>query len=206
MQRSYTSLDLILHSFGKMLSQNHQKTIKSIRSEENLSLADQKLSANLMRINHAGEVCAQGLYLGQALFIQNKILKQDLLEAALEEGEHLRWCHSRLLELNSHPSYLSPLWYMGSLSIGLIASAFGDAVSLGFLEETEQQVIAHLDSHLEKLPKNDLKTRAIIEKMKEEEAMHALKAKEAGSCPLPWPIPNCMRWTARIMTNTSYYI
>jgi ubiquinone biosynthesis monooxygenase Coq7 len=170
-------------------------------AEPLLNLKEVQLSASLMRVNHTGEVCAQALYLGQSFVTQNPSLKKLFKEAAHEEADHLHWCETRLEELSSHTSYLNPLWFTGSLFIGTCAGLLGKRFSLGFLAETENQVFAHLASHLEKLPKADTKSRKIVKTMQEEEAAHAKTAIEHGGSELPLPIKEGMRFMAKIMTN-----
>lgn len=162
--------------------------------------------AGLMRVNHAGEIAAQGLYHGQALTARSPETRAALLQAAAEEGDHLAWCRDRLDELGSRPSLLGPLWYAGSVAIGALAGLAGDRMSLGFMAETERQVEGHLESHLARLPPDDLRSRAIIEQMKVDEAGHGQSALAAGAAPLPDPVPQAMRLTARIMTGTAYWI
>ncbi len=162
--------------------------------------------AGLMRVNHAGEIAAQGLYHGQALTARSAETRAALQRAALEEGDHLAWCRDRLDELGSRPSLLNPLWYAGSVAIGALAGLAGDRLSLGFMAETESQVEGHLDSHLEKLPQEDLRSRAIVEQMKLDEVGHGRSALAAGGTPLPEPVPSLMRLGARIMTGTAYWI
>ena len=171
-----------------------------------LSVAEKKHVAGLMRVNHAGEVCAQGLYQGQALTAQLTQVKQQMADAAEEETDHLAWCEQRLRDLDSQPSVLNPLWYVGSLMIGALAGLAGDRFSLGFVAETELQVSAHLQKHLENLPAEDEKTRAILEKMQEEEAHHADIAKQAGAAPLPAFIKQVMHGVSKVMTKTSYHL
>lgn len=174
--------------------------------KNNLTTAEQTKSAGFMRVNHCGEVCAQALYQGQALTARDPIIKAKLKQAALEENDHLDWCESRVKQLNSHTSYLNPLWYMGSLSIGVIAGIAGDKWNLGFLAETEKQVSAHLQSHLEKLPYQDYQSRAIVSQMKIDEEQHATTAIESGAYNLPPVIKNSMKITGKIMTTIAYYI
>lgn len=162
--------------------------------------------AALMRVNHCGEICAQALYQGQSLAAKNQQNKKILQKALNEEKEHLAWTKKRIKELNSHTSVLNPIWYVGSLVIGLSAGLFGDHVNLGFLEETENQVCAHLASHLAKLPKKDKKSRAIIAQMLLDEKKHALLAKKLGAKPLPAFIKKTMSRVAKIMTTSSYYL
>lgn len=162
--------------------------------------------AGLMRVNHAGEICAQALYQGQALTATLGSIKQQMKEAALEEIDHLAWCEARLNELDSQPSVLNPLWYTGSFFLGAMAGLVGDKVSLGFVAETERQVTAHLQEHLLKLPKEDLKTKAILQTMQEDEAQHACQAIEAGAVELPWFIKGLMSAISKVMTKSSYYL
>jgi ubiquinone biosynthesis monooxygenase Coq7 len=162
--------------------------------------------AGLMRVNHAGEIAAQGLYHGQALTARTPATRAAFEKAAAEEGDHLAWCRDRLDELGSRPSLLGPLWYAGSVAIGALAGLAGDRMSLGFMAETERQVEGHLDSHLARLPPDDLRSRAILEQMKADEAGHGRTALAAGGAPLPVPFPQAMRLTARIMTGMAYWI
>lgn len=177
-----------------------------IHPHPTLSKQEQKQCAGLMRVNHTGEVCAQALYLGQSITAHTHTLRHAFNEAAQEESDHLSWCEQRLSELNSHKSYLNPLWFTGSLFIGTCAGLAGDKWSLGFLAETEQQVFKHLESHLEKLPMADEKSRAIIRQMQKEEAEHAKTAIYHGAAELPFLIKISMRWTAKIMTGLAYHI
>ena len=167
---------------------------------------DERRSAGLMRINHSGEVCAQALYFGQALSAREAAVNEQMIQAANEETDHLAWCHDRLLELNSNTSVLNPLWYIGSFTIGAVAGAAGDRWSLGFVTETECQVEAHLEGHLETLPKGDLRSRAIIEVMAKDEARHAQNARQAGGVDLPEPIKRVMASTAGLMRWLAYRV
>jgi len=172
----------------------------------NLSSAERVESARLMRINHAGEVAAQGLYQGQALTARLTQVRDQMQRAAQEENDHLQWCRQRCEELGSHTSYLDPLWYLGSLAIGAAAGALGDKWSLGFVAETERQVVRHLDGHLQRLAQHDEKSRAILEQMKNDELQHATNAIAAGAAELPSPIKRAMNKVSRIMTGASYWI
>ena len=174
--------------------------------EANLSDAERELAGRLMRINHAGEVAAQGLYEGQALTAKLPEVREKMERAALEENDHLAWCETRIAELGSHKSYLNPFWYAGSLTIGALAGLAGDRWSLGFVNETEKQVVRHLDEHLSRISEKDRKTRAILEQMKVDEAHHATTALHAGGAPLPWPIRRVMRLTAKVMTGVAYWV
>ena len=174
--------------------------------EAELSANQRRLVAGLMRVNHAGEVSAQALYQGQALTAKLSEVRSKMERAALEENDHLTWCEQRLTELDSHASVLNPLWYAGSFAIGAAAGWAGDKWSLGFVVETEKQVVRHLEEHLERLPPQDHKSRAILEQMQEDEAHHATTALQAGSADLPKPVKQLMRLTSKLMTTTAYYI
>jgi ubiquinone biosynthesis monooxygenase Coq7 len=168
--------------------------------------AERRSTASLMRVNHAGEIAAQGLYHGQALTARNPATRALLEQAAREESDHLAWCEQRLKELNDRPSLLDPLWYAGSFAIGALAGVAGDRRSLGFVAETERQVERHLDGHLEQIPPGDARSRAIIEQMRADERAHGDSARAAGGESLPKPVQSLMRTTARIMTTTARWI
>lgn len=170
-----------------------------------LNHRDKKHIAGLMRVNHAGEVCAQALYQGQALTAQLTHIKTQMNQAAVEEIDHLAWCEERLSELGSKPSILNPLWYCGSIFLGALAGMAGDKISLGFVAETERQVTSHLQKHLQSIPTEDKKTKAILEQMQEDEEHHAAQAVAAGAAELPYPIKQLMNTVSKIMTRTSYY-
>jgi len=159
-----------------------------------------------MRVNHAGEIAAQALYHGQAMVARTAATRDLLLKAASEETDHLAWCETRLKELDSRPSLLNPLWYAGSFAIGAVAALLGDRASLGFVVETERQVEGHLDEHLVRLPPEDLRSKAILETMRNDEIAHGLTAKNAGGAELPAPVRMLMRGTAQFMTSTAYWI
>ncbi len=171
-----------------------------------LSEPEQQQSARLMRVNHCGEVCAQALYQGQALVSRNPVIKEKLAQAAIEENDHLNWCANRINELGSHTSYLNPVWYAGSLFLGVVAGCAGDAWNLGFLAETEKQVVKHLETHLQQMSLHDYKSRKIIEQMRDDEMKHATVAMEAGAKELPEVIKKLMALTSKIMTKTSYWV
>ena len=158
-----------------------------------LSEAERRHAAGLMRVNHVGEVCAQALYQGQALFARDPAIRAQLDEAAREEEDHLAWCAQRLQELNDRPSLLNPLWYAGAFAIGALAGRLGDKISLGFVAETERQVEHHLDGHLDKLPEQDTRSRAIVAQMRDDEIRHGDNAREAGGIDLPEPVRQAMR-------------
>ncbi|MCO5761739.1 MAG: 2-polyprenyl-3-methyl-6-methoxy-1,4-benzoquinone monooxygenase [Chromatiaceae bacterium] len=167
---------------------------------------ERRLAARLMRVNHSGEVCAQALYQGQALTAQLEAVRDRMERAAVEENDHLAWCGARLQALDSHPSVLNPLFYAGSFAIGALAGKAGDRWSLGFVVETEHQVVEHLNSHLDRLPADDRQDRAILEQMKEDEARHATQALAAGGARLPLPVRLLMKGVAKVMTGTSYWV
>jgi 3-demethoxyubiquinol 3-hydroxylase len=171
-----------------------------------LSPDERRRAAALMRVNHAGEIAAQALYHGQAMAARSDTTRRMLLDAAREETDHLAWCESRLEELQSRPSLLNPLWYAGSFFIGALAALAGDRTSLGFVVETERQVEGHLDDHLGRLPATDLRSRAIVQQMRTDEATHGANARAAGGAELPGPVRALMRHTARIMTGTAYWV
>ncbi|HFB65552.1 MAG TPA: 2-polyprenyl-3-methyl-6-methoxy-1,4-benzoquinone monooxygenase [Aeromonadales bacterium] len=171
-----------------------------------LSAEEKKHVAGLMRINHCGEVCAQALYQGQALTARLPEVRDKMDRAAMEENDHLAWCRKRVTTLGSKTSVLDPLFYAGSFAIGALAGLAGDKWSLGFVAETEKQVVKHLDEHLQALPQQDKKSHAILSVMKEDELHHATNALEAGGAELPQPIKQLMQLTSKLMTKTTYHI
>jgi ubiquinone biosynthesis monooxygenase Coq7 len=175
-------------------------------AESELTIAQKRHSAALMRVNHTGEVCAQALYNGQALTAHNAHTAAALRQASAEETEHLAWCEKRIKELGGRTSLLNPLWYAGSFALGALAGAIGDRWSLGFLAETEHQVGRHLQSHLAKLPQPDAKSRAIIQQMQRDEAQHAATATAQGGAILPAPVQVAMQISSKVMTQTTYYL
>lgn len=174
--------------------------------EADLSEADRRHAAALMRVNHCGEVCAQALYQGQALASGSESLRDALDGAAREEADHLAWCEGRIRELGGRLSALNPVWYAGALTLGFAAGKLGDAWNLGFLAETEHQVEHHLQGHLHRLTESDARTRAIVEQMKQDEAGHADTARRLGARPLPASAITTMRLAARVMTTSSYWV
>ncbi|MEL0034931.1 MAG: 2-polyprenyl-3-methyl-6-methoxy-1,4-benzoquinone monooxygenase [Gammaproteobacteria bacterium] len=178
----------------------------STHNEAELSEAERKHVAGLMRINHCGEVCAQGLYQGQALTARLPEVRDKMEQAAAEENDHLAWTANRVSEMDSHLSLLNPLFYLGSVAIGAAAGLAGDKWSLGFVAETEQQVVKHLESHLDKLPEQDQKSRAILQVMRDDELSHATTAIEHGASELPTPVRSIMNLTSKLMTKTTYWI
>ncbi len=173
---------------------------------EKLSQKEKNISIQLMRINLAGEVAAQALYRGQAMVCKDPEIKKHLIEAGEEETDHLIWCKKRLEELNGRGSIFNPVWYAGSFAIGAIFGNLGEKTSLGFVEETEKQVVAHIDKHLEKISGNDLETIEILKTMREDDDLHAQQASENGGESLQTPTKKIMSLTAKVMTSTSAYI
>ena len=174
--------------------------------ESSLSDAEKQQAAALMRVNHSGEICAQALYQGQALTAKDPVVQQKLQQAAQEETEHLAWTAHRVQELGGHLSVLNPFWYTGSLAIGAFAGLLGDKWNLGFLSETEQQVGAHLQSHLDRLPAQDEKSRAIVAQMYTDEVGHSDMAVSLGGMPLPKPVQLAMKLNGKVMTTAAYYV
>jgi ubiquinone biosynthesis monooxygenase Coq7 len=174
--------------------------------EADLTESEKRQVSALMRVNHTGEVCAQALYSGQTFRAHQPETTAALKQAALEEIEHLAWCESRITQLGGRTSLLNPLFYASSFGIGIIAGTLGDKWNLGFLEETERQVEAHLTSHLDKLPQSDQKTRKIIEQMQQDEAKHAQEAKRHGAVELPAPVKFLMKQVSKLMTTSTYYL
>ncbi|MFM2408046.1 MAG: hypothetical protein RL358_788 [Pseudomonadota bacterium] len=175
-------------------------------AEAALDAAEKQHAQGLMRVNHTGEICAQALYQGQALTARSVEVQQKLQHAAAEETEHLAWTAQRVHELGGHLSVLNPLWYSGSLAMGAVAGLLGDKWNLGFLAETERQVGAHLQSHLQNLPVQDAKSRAIVTQMATDEAAHAAMAVELGGAPLPAPVQWAMQLNGKLMTKTAYWV
>ena len=175
-------------------------------AEADLDNAERRHTAGLMRVNHTGEVCAQALYFGQAALARNADNREHLLQAAAEETDHLAWCAQRLQQLGSHPSVLNPLWYVGSYVIGAAAALAGDPLSLGFVVETERQVETHLAEHIEQLPAQDERSRAVLTQMQADEVRHAQAARQRGGIDLPFPIPKLMHLSSLLMKTVAYRI
>jgi ubiquinone biosynthesis monooxygenase Coq7 len=171
-----------------------------------LSEVERREAGALMRVNHVGEVCAQALYTAQAAVTRDPKLRAHFDEAAREETDHLAWTRQRLEELGAHPSVLNPIWYLGAFGLGLVAGRLGDPLSLGFVAETERQVEAHLDGHLDRLPAADTASRAVVNQMKLDEARHAAQAWSAGAQELPAPAKALMRLASRVMTTVAHRI
>ena len=175
-------------------------------AEPGLTEQEKSHSAGLMRVNHVGEVCAQALYAAQSAFAKTPLTREQFQKAGEEEVDHLAWTADRLRELGSRTSLLNPLWYAGSFALGAVAARLGDPVSLGFVVETERQVEAHLDRHLDELPPNDLRSRAIVTQMRDDEAAHAEAAAQLGAAELPLPVKKVMEAMAKVMTTAAYRI
>jgi 3-demethoxyubiquinol 3-hydroxylase len=191
--------------YGFQTAKSAHPAAAQMQNQE-LTPAEKRHAAALMRVNHVGEVCAQALYNAQAAATLNPALQQHFKQAAIEEGDHLAWTRERVQALGSHTSWLNPLWYGGAYALGRLAGRFGDATSLGFVVETERQVEAHLDSHLSSLPDQDLISRAIVAKMKSDEADHAQQALDKGARDLPQPVKSLMTAAAKVMTTVAYHI
>jgi ubiquinone biosynthesis monooxygenase Coq7 len=212
-KRTYTAADKLIGNidnavrtiFGSPIITERPDPAADV-SDAELSDSERKLAAGLMRVNHAGEVSAQGLYAGQALTARLPDVRDKMERAALEENDHLDWCERRVKELGENVSLLNPFWYAGSFTIGALAGIAGDKWSLGFVAETEHQVVRHLDEHLERLPQQDAKSRTIVEKMKEDEAHHATVALQHGGAELPEPVKKLMGLTSKVMTTLAYKI
>ncbi len=211
--RHLTPIDRILAGIDDALRGMSETPTRAARpspsagiGEPALSDAEKAHAAGLMRVNHAGEVAAQGLYQGHAAVARDPNIEAQVRHAAEEELDHLAWCEERLGELGSGPSRLRPLWYAGAYVMGAASGAFGDRWSLGFIEETERQVAEHLTGHLGTLPENDARSRAIVTQMREEEESHGANARDAGAAPLPVPVRELMRLTAKVMTRTAYWL
>jgi ubiquinone biosynthesis monooxygenase Coq7 len=203
--RLFTTLDAALRTvFTQHRGDQACPTVAADATE--LSDSDKKEAGALMRVNHVGEVCAQALYTAQAFATNNEALRAHFLRAGAEETNHLAWTEQRLKELGDRPSLLNPLWYAGAFGIGLIAGRLGDRVSLGFVVETENQVEAHLDSHLNRLPAGDHASRAIVAQMKDDEARHAFNAQELGAMDLPAPVKGLMAAAGKVMTTVAHRI
>lgn len=211
--RQFSLIDNMILQFDRSLRTVFTRQYQSTRpnpatglDEIEMTHEQRRDTAAKMRVNHTGEVCAQALYQGQALTAKLEKVRNKMEQSAQEENDHLAWCEQRLTELHSYPSYLNPVWYMGSFMIGALAGLVGDRWSLGFVVETERQVIDHLQKHLDQIPENDHKTHKIIQKMQEDEAHHASVATSAGAAELPDICKHLMQLAAKVMTKTAYYI
>lgn len=204
LDRLLAGLNDALRTVGAVAGRPARSSPAADVDDTDLDTRQKAHAAGLMRVNHAGEVAAQALYRGHAIFVRDKNIEAQMQRAADEEFDHLAWCEQRIHELGEQPSRLSPLWYAGAFTIGAASGVLGDKWSLGFIAETERQVCAHLESHLERLPDNDAKSRAIVARMRDEEAAHGESAVDAGAAELPRAIVELMRATAKIMTTIAY--
>ena len=213
MLRKLSSLDRIIIECDKAIKtvigtpETTERILPDSELAENeLTAAEQRESSRLMRVNHAGEVSAQALYQGQALTANLPEVRLAMEHAALEENDHLVWCQQRIHYFGSHTSVFNPLWYAGSFAIGAVAGKIGDKWSLGFVAETEKQVVKHLDEHLSVISEQDVKSRSILEQMKRDELHHGTTAMEAGGAELPQPVKMVMGLMSKVMTKSSYWI
>ena len=210
--RNYTLLDKIIAGVDASINTVFLSQLASRSTpgghvlSTDLLPVEKRRSQGFMRVNHSGEVCAQALYRGQLVFAKSDTVRHMLAQAAIEETDHLAWTHQRLQELAAHRSYLNFFWYLNSFCIGLLASQLGDQWSLGFVEETERQVSAHLTGHLHHLSKEDGRSQAIILQMREDEEGHRESAKQLGAFELPLIIKMLMRWHAKVLTTVAYYV
>ena len=210
--RMLTPLDRLLAGIERALEtvagapEAHRASPAHGVAEAELDDTERRHAAGLMRVNHTGEVCAQALYDGQAALARKEDNRAYLQHAATEETDHLAWCAERLCELDSRPSLLNPLWYAGSYAIGAIAALAGDPVSLGFVVETEKQVEAHLAEHMDKLPAQDARSRAVLHQMQTDEVQHAQHAQQRGGIALPFPIPQLMHVSSMVMKTVAYRV
>jgi ubiquinone biosynthesis monooxygenase Coq7 len=211
--RHYSPLDQLIMNFDQAVRTVAGRPLVTDRpnpgarsGETELSEAEREEAVRLMRVNHAGEVAAQALYQGQALTARLEQVRERMEQAAREENDHLEWCEQRVRELGGRTSLLNPLWYLGSFAIGATAGAIGDKWSLGFVAETENQVIRHLDDHLKRISPRDDKSRAILQQMKEDEAHHGATARAAGGADLPAPVRGLMQLVSKVMTATAYRV
>lgn len=214
LKRQFSPIDQMLVEAGRALevlsgavhASRPNPAGRPTAADKALSEAEQRHSAGLMRVNHVGEVCAQALYRGQALYCADPAIRDMLHHAAHEETDHLAWCADRLKELHSRPSYLNPLWYAGSFALGVVAGRATIARNLGFMAETETQVEKHLDSHLTRLPDSDVRSRKIVEQMRDDEISHRKTAERHGAAPLPVAVKGAMTVMAKIMTVAAYRV
>ncbi|MGW8248186.1 MAG: 2-polyprenyl-3-methyl-6-methoxy-1,4-benzoquinone monooxygenase [Acidiferrobacterales bacterium] len=213
MERRLSMIDRLLNELDKGVrtafgpAPRAERANPAVKIEETeLSRSERDLASRFMRINHAGEICAQGLYQGQAITARLPHVREKMEQAADEENDHIAWTADRIRELDGHTSYLNPLWYAGSFSLGALAGLIGDRWSLGFVAETEKQVVRHLEGHLERLSPDDKKSRAILEQMKVDEGKHATTAISAGAASFPKPVQKTMKFMSKVFTNTAYWI
>lgn len=214
--QNYSPIDRLIIGFAgalETLNNSPQSTSQTARplpatstDDDTLTAAERRQSGRYMRVNHVGEVCAQALYHSQAITAQTASTRAQMKQAAAEESDHLAWCEQRIEELGARKSLLNPLWYFGAFSIGTMAGMTGERWNLGFVAETERQVVTHLETHLGKLPQNDARSREIVTQMQQEEHEHAESAVRAGAAELPPPVKRMMRMAAKGMTMTAHWI
>ena len=210
--RHYTRTDHLIMGISRTLDTLFAKPVPKrsypakSADQQDMSEQDKLESGRYMRVNHVGEICAQALYQSQALTARDKSISEQMKHAAQEEIDHLSWCEQRIEELGGRKSLLNPIWYTGSFAIGTLAGITGDKWNLGFVAETERQVVHHLEDHLGKLPENDLRSKEIVEKMQQDESRHAEQAVAAGAAELPAPAKLLMKCASKIMTKTAYWI
>ena len=204
--RLLAGVDSFLKTVGAAPAHGSRESPARWVDDKPMSASEKSHAAGLMRVNHAGEIAAQGLYQGHAAVARDPGIESQMQRAADEELDHLAWCEERLKELGSAPSRLSPVWYGGAFIMGAASGILGDRWSLGFIAETERQVVQHLTGHLERLPADDAKSRAIVHQMRDEEALHGASAKDAGAAELPARVRRLMGLTAKIMTRTAYWL
>jgi ubiquinone biosynthesis monooxygenase Coq7 len=212
--RNFTPLDRMIIGLDRALGAAFGRPARATRESPGSAMgeavpmtrAEREHAAGLMRVNHAGEVAAQALYHAHALWARDPRTQHAMEQAAREEADHLAWCERRLEALGSRPSLLQPFWYAGSFAIGSLASLFGDQWGLGFVAETERQVVRHLDSHLERLPRGDMASRAIVRQMRDDESRHETQALHAGGAELPEPVRGLMAVAAKVMTALAYRV
>ena len=213
MERRLSTFDLLINELDKGVRTAFGPSPRAERpnpaqnvEEDELGDPDRDLASRFMRINHAGEICAQGLYQGQAITARLPQVREKMEQAAQEENDHIAWTADRIKDLGGHTSYLNPLWYAGSFTLGALAGMAGDRWSLGFVAETEKQVVRHLEGHLARLSPNDKKSRAILEQMKIDEGRHATTAVSAGAANFPRPIQRAMQLMSKIFTGTVFWV
>jgi len=212
-ERNYSPLDNLVGRLDEALRtvfgpppQSARANPADGRNDDGMSTHAREFAGRLMRVNHAGEICAQALYQGQAVTATRSDVREKMGQAAREENDHLAWTATRIDELGTHTSYLNPLWYAGSFALGATAGLIGDKWSLGFLAETERQVVEHLNDHRSRLPAEDHKSRAVVEQMSQDEGRHATTAIESGAAELPQTVKRLMRLASRVMTATAHWI
>ena len=204
--RLLSGVDNALRAFTSGPQRSDRPSPAADVASGHLSATEKAHAAGLMRVNHSGEVAAQGLYQGHAAVARDRAIEEQMQQAADEEKDYLSWCAGRLEELGSRPSVLNPAWYAGAYAIGAASGLLGDKWSLGFIAETEKQVVKHLSGHLDRLPGDDKRSRAIVTTMRDDEARHGTNAEQAGAAELPLPVRKLMDLSSKIMTTTSYWL